>query len=280
MAGRDSMTRIAAGILLAGMVAISASSCATKKFMLTLHDESMTKDRDIESRLANLERRVAHIDSMTNEQYGLLRGTRAVVSNQSKSQEDYILSVSARLDNINHLMNELNQKLQAIQLYGGVDSAAPKSTPDSEPDASKGSAPSSSGSYNPISSNAQVDPKELYNTALSDLNNGDYDNAEMRFVAFLIQFPRHELAANAQYWLGEVDYAQKKYDLAVTEFGKVVKNYPEAEKVPAALLKTAYAQIELGKKAEAKKTLNIIIKEHKNSEEFKAARDKLRKLGR
>ncbi len=267
-------------IILAGMVAVTASSCATKKFMLTLHDETMTKDRDMESRLAHLERTVAHIDSMTNEQYGLLRGTRAVVSNQSKSQEDYILSISARLDNVNHLMNELNQKLQAIQLYGGVDSGAPKTPGAPGDDGSGGASAAPSGSYNPIASSPSVDPKELYNTALSDLNNSDYENAEMRFMAFLIQFPKHELAANAQYWLGEVDYAQKKYDLAVTEFDKVIKNYPESEKISAALLKMAYAQIELGKKADARKNLNRIIKEYRKSEEYNPAREKLRRLGR
>lgn len=279
MAGRDSITRIAAWILLAGMVALSASSCATKKFILTLHDENMSKNREIESRLANLERSVAHIDSMANEQYGLLRGTRAVVSNQSKNQEDYILSISARLDNINHLMNDLSQKLQAIQLYGGMESS-PSKTPGAPETAPKNNTPSSSGSYNPISASPSVDPKELYNTALTDFNDGDYDSAEMRFVAFLIQFPKNELAPNAQFWLGEVDFAQKKYDLAITEFDKVVKSYPESEKAPTALLKIADAQIELGKKGDAKKTLIRITKEYKNSDDAKKARDRLRKIGK
>lgn len=269
------MTRIAAGILLAGMVAVSISSCATKKFILTLHEETMTKNREIESRLAYLERSVSHIDSMTNEQFGLLRGTRAVVSSQSKTQEDYILSISARLDNINHLMNDLSQKLQSIQMYGGMDSSAPKS-----PNAPDSGSTQPSGSYNPISSALTVDPKVLYNDALADFNNNNYDTAEGRFITFLIQFPKHELAPNAQYWLGEVDYAQKKYDLAVAEFDKVVKNYPQSEKAPAALFKMALAQVGLGKKGDAKATLNRIIKEYKTSPEYKLARDQLRKIGR
>ncbi len=97
-------------------------------------------------------------------------------------------------------------------------------------------------------------------------------------MAFLVQFPQHELAGNAQYWLGEVDYSQKKYELAISEFDKVIKNYPKSEKVPAALLKTAYANIELKKKPAATAILRQIIKEYKNSEEAKLARDRLRKL--
>ena len=71
-----------------------------------------------------------------------------------------------------------------------------------------------------------------------------------------MQFPKHELAGNAQYWLGEAVYGQQKYDLAITEFEKVLKNYSKSIKVPAALLKIGYAQFELGETKTATKTLN------------------------
>lgn len=278
MARRDSKARIVAGIILAGAVLIFSPSCATKKFMLTLHGENMAKNREIETRLADLERTVAHIDSLNVEQYRQMMATRAYVGNQSQSQQENINSISARLDNINRILNDLNQKLQAIQLYGGVETPSSK-TPGGPSDYTDSSP--LAGGYNPISpSTAAVDPKEVYNTALADLNNGKYDLAESRFMAFIIQFPSHELAGNAQYWLGEVDYAQKRFALAVTEFEKVIDNYPKSEKVPASLLKMAYAQIEIGRKTEAAKTLRKLLKEYRNTDEAKLGREKLRKLGR
>ncbi len=283
MTRRDSITRVISGIVLTGAVMLLSPSCATKGFMRTLHEETMAKNREIESRLAAMESTVAVIDSMTQEQYRLIMGTRAIVGNQSQSQQDNLLSLSARLENIYTMMNELNQKLQAIQLYGGLEAPAPTSSDPyaSSSDTTAGTAPSASGvsPYSPVSPSS-VDPNEVYNAALADLNNKNYDLAESRFMAFLIQFPRHELAGNAQYWLGEVDYAKKQYDLAISGFQKVIDNYPKSEKVPAAMLKMGFAQIEVGKKNTGVATLRKLVKEHKGTEEAKLATARLRKLGR
>ncbi|MHB9028596.1 MAG: tol-pal system protein YbgF [Candidatus Latescibacterota bacterium] len=280
MKRRDSIIKSVSCIVLAGAVLTISPSCATKKFMLTLQEETMAKNREIESRLTVLEQSVAVVDSMAREQHRLMMGTRAIVGNQSQSQQDNIQGLSARLDNIYHMMNELNQKLQAIQLYGGLEAPAPQSS--AAPDTASSGREVTTGqpSFPSVAPLSNVDPKEVYDAALADVNNLNYSFAESRFMAFLIQFPRHELAPNAQYWLGEVDYAQKKYDLAISEFEKVIENYPQSEKVPASLLKIAFAQIELGKKSTARGTLQKLIKEYPKSEEAKLARAKVKQLGR
>lgn len=278
MLGRGHSSRVGMGVMLAGVALLLFQSCATKKDILALHAETTAQNKQVESRLAALERSVAALDSMTREQYRLMMGTRAIMGNQSQNQQDQIQSLSARLDNIYYLMRELNQKLQAIQLYGGLEAAPPKTAARS--DTAITSSPTPQQSYNPITSTTNVDPKEVYNQALEDLNKSDYVLAENRFMAFLIQFPNHELAGNAQYWLGEVDYTQKKYALAITEFEKVIRNYPSSDKVPAALLKVAFAHIELGKQNTGITILRQIIKDYKDSAEAKLARDKLKKLGR
>jgi tol-pal system protein YbgF len=278
MVGRGFFFGVGVEAALAVAALLLCQSCATKKDILALHAETIAQNRQVESRLDGLERSVATLDSMTREQYRLMMGTRAIVGNQSQNQQDQIQSLSARLDNIYYLMKELNQKLQAIQLYGGVESAPPKTA--SPSDSAKTTSPALQQSYNPIASTANVDPNEVYNQALDDLNKGNYDLAESRFMAFLIQFPHHELAGNAQYWLGEVDYTRKKYQLAITEFEKVVRNYPSSDKVPAALLKMAFAHIELGKTNTGITILRQITKDYKDSEEAKLARVKLKKLGR
>ncbi len=255
------------------------SSCATKKDILALHAESIAQNQQIENRLAVLDRSVARVDSIAREQYKLINGMRAISGTQSQSQQSRMVSIEARLDNVYYLMKELNQKLQAIQLYGGIEEPAPRTAaaqPDSQGSAQPGSA--STQKYSPLANTQSADPKEVYNAALADFNNGDLVLAESRFVAFLVQFPQHELAGNAQYWLGEVDYNQKKFEQAISEYDKVVKNYPQSPKVPAALLKTAYANIELKKKKEATAILRKIIKDFKNTEEAKLAQTRLRKL--
>jgi len=247
--------------------------------MLTLQEETMAKNREIESRLDILEKSVAGVDSLAREQYRLLMGTRAIVGNQSQSQQDNILNISARLDNIYQMMNELNQKLQAIQLYGGLESPA-QHVPSAPDSASGREVTTGQPVFSPIAPPSNVNPQEVYDAALADLNNQNYSYAESRFMAFLIQFPKHELAGNAQYWLGEVDYAQKKYDLAISEFEKVIENFPKSEKIPASLLKIGFAQIELKKRNTGRATLQKLIKEYPKSDEAKLARAKVKQLGR
>ena len=42
---------------------------------------------------------------------------------------------------------------------------------------------------------------------------------------------------NIQYWLGEVHYAQKKFEKAILEFGEGLKKYPDSIKGPDNMLK-------------------------------------------
>lgn len=274
---RGSLKKIISAVLLTGASMTLLSSCATKKFVQTLHEESMAKDGEIEARLMaldRLERSIAVLDSITREQNRLIMGTRAYVGTQTQSQYDNILSLSARLENITQMLNELNGKVEAIQLYGGVDT----------PGSSAGGGADTSGTsakpvYSPVPAQS-VDPRELYTAALADYNGQSYTLAESRFMAFLIQFPAHELAGNAQYWLGEIDYACKKYDLAVTEFQKLIDTYPASEKIPAAMLKMGYAQIELGQKNTGIAILKKLTKDFPTSDEAKLASTKLKKLGK
>ena len=50
---------------------------------------------------------------------------------------------------------------------------------------------------------------QLYNDAFKKLQDGDYAGAERGFKAFLQSNPKHALAGNAQYWLGETYYARR-----------------------------------------------------------------------
>ena len=88
-----------------------------------------------------------------------------------------------------------------------------------------------------------------YEVAWRNLEKRDYRIAIARFKDFQKKHPKSTLAGNAQYWIGESHYALREFDQAVIEFDAVRTRYPEAAKVPAALLKQAYAFAELGEGA-------------------------------
>jgi len=255
-------------------------SCATKRDFVDLRREMLARDEITESRLSSLERAVASVDSLVREQYRISQSLRALMGAQSQDQRDNLELIAARQEEINYQLRQLLEKLQAIQLYGGVETKPPAETePPSSRNAVKppvaAAAPPTPPSPLPRTDTVKVDPNELYNAALEDVRNKRFQLAESRFLSFLMQFPKHELAGNAQYWLGEAVYGQGKYELAISEFEKVLKKYKKSPKVPAALLKIGFAQLELNRNKEATKTLNRLIKSYPDSEEADLARQRL-----
>lgn len=94
---------------------------------------------------------------------------------------------------------------------------------------------------------------------------------------FIKENPTHELADNAQYWIGESYYGQGDWERSVLEFNKVVKNFPKSDKVPGALLKLAYSFEKLKALKEAQIVYKKIVKEHPKSKEAAEAKTKIKK---
>jgi len=118
-------------------------------------------------------------------------------------------------------------------------------------------------------------PEKLYAGALALYSGRDYQQATAKFVEFVAVYPDHKLAGNAQYWIGECYYSQKRFAEAVEEFAKVEKAYPASHKIPAALLKKGLALAELKRLPEAQTVLLRIVERHGQSEEAAKAREKL-----
>jgi tol-pal system protein YbgF len=94
-------------------------------------------------------------------------------------------------------------------------------------------------------------PEAQYQHAFSLLRQGSFESAEAAFSAFIQAHPRHTLAGNAQYWLGETHYARGDYDAAARAFAKGFKDYPSGSKTPDNLFKLGMSMSALGKKREA-----------------------------
>jgi len=137
-----------------------------------------------------------------------------------------------------------------------------------------------------------LQPSDIYQVAYIDYSKGNYPLAVAGFQEFLRRYPDHELAPNAQYWIGEsqvamarnfanggqADKAQQALEQAVVEFKKVLANYPRGDKAPAALYKEALALIELKQPDQAQARLQYLIDNFPQAEETPLARDRLATL--
>ena len=274
---------------LAVFCAAMLSSCAMKRDIIDMQDSNTTNFLELESRLSNIEFAIDRLDSLINEQTNMTQGLRAEMGVLSRTHRDDIDMMSAQQEEINFLLQDLKDRIQAVEMYGGMETkpatsqspttpAAP--TTSVSPQAVQPQVPAAMPSPRTTSQTVKADVKaeDLYESALKDIENKNYALAESRFMSFLLQFPTHDLASNAQYWLGEAAYGQGKYDLAMQEFENVRKEYPNSPKSRAALLKIGYAQIALGNRDTGIDTLKEVIRRHSNTEEAQLAREKLTEL--
>ena len=122
------------------------------------------------------------------------------------------------------------------------------------------------------------DPEELYNIAYSKLSQGDFQGARKEFKNFLELFPQTEYSDNAQFWIGDCYYREKRYEEAILEFEEVIKRFPHGNKIPDALLKQAFSFIAINDTNSAKLILQKIINQHPTSAQAEIANNKLKTL--
>lgn len=134
-----------------------------------------------------------------------------------------------------------------------------------------------------------LQPQDIYQAAYIDFSKGSYDLAMAGFREFLRRFPEHQLAGNAQYWIGEsyfsmartstnagqADKAKGELEQAVQEYRKVLANYPRGEKAPTAIYKEALALIDLKQTALAQQRLEYLVANFPQAEETPMARERL-----
>ena len=106
--------------------------------------------------------------------------------------------------------------------------------------------------------------RQLYEQSYKELLQQNYPAAEAGFAEFLQRFPGDELAANAQFWLGETFFVRGQWDGAAEAFLKVVKSYGNSVKAPDSLAKLAMAFERKGNKQAACRALSELNTRYPN----------------
>jgi tol-pal system protein YbgF len=116
----------------------------------------------------------------------------------------------------------------------------------------------------------------LYQAALGDYQRGRFDLAAQGFRTYLEQAPGGDVAVTAQYYLGESLYSAKDYRGAITEFERLVRDFPQSPQAPSALLKTGYAYYEIKDGVQGRRVLRTLVEKYPTSKEAKLAEERLR----
>lgn len=122
---------------------------------------------------------------------------------------------------------------------------------------------------------AAGDTKQPYQHAYDELRNGHTNQAIAEFKDLLSKNPNGEFASNAQYWLGEAFRVNQDVDASRKAFTAVVDNYPGSPKVPDALLKLGYIEMEQKNPAKARDYLTKVTVAYPDSTAAHLAAKKL-----
>ncbi|HKV03518.1 MAG TPA: tol-pal system protein YbgF [Candidatus Acidoferrales bacterium] len=242
---------------------------ATMKTLVQQSIDSVTK---MSGEMGSLQKVVQDVQANT--------GARLdTMTQQTQGLSDNLQDVQARVGKLSQQLNDVQNLLQSIdaKVSGGSTGAANSSsasytpaTPGASPVAGAGTAP------HPM---APISADTLYQNALRDLTSGNYDLAHQEFSDYLTNFPSNDLASNAQFYLGEVAYAQNDFKGAIAAYDSVLVNYPKSFKLGASLMKKGLAEFELGMKASGTRDLREVVRRFPGSDEAKRAEAKLREIG-
>lgn len=121
--------------------------------------------------------------------------------------------------------------------------------------------------------------KRRYDIALELFSEGEYVQSERLLDSLLTDFPKSGYAVNALYWIGCSYFAQNRLEESIEAQLNLINRFPKSVRVPEAMLSKAAAEASLGRKSEARTTLNQIIKKFPKTDVANLAKERLKTLG-
>jgi tol-pal system protein YbgF len=235
----------------------------------TLVQQSLDSVSRLSGDLGSVQKSVQEVQANT--------GSRLdTMTQQTQGLSDNLQDVQARVAKLAQQLNDMQNLMQSIDAKvsgAGTPGAAPASSPD-------GSSAPGGATLPPTASNlAPISADTLYQNALRDLTSGKYDLARQEFSDYIQHFPQNDLAGNAQFYLGEIAYAQNDFKTAITNYDTVLANYPNGFKLADSLYKKACAEIELSMKASGIRDLREVIRRFPGSDQAHRAQAKLHQIG-
>jgi tol-pal system protein YbgF len=268
-------------LLLAGCAGVAeVSRPATQQDVLQLRSDLTALQREAQRAKSDADALSGQLDRRWREQATESERQTAALSRRLEGLASTLTVLAGRMDEISGRLDALTRQVKSIP---PARSAAPAPSASSTPP--PGATPPAAGRP----TTGPLQPRDIYQAAYIDFSKGGYVLATAGFREFLRRFPDHELADDAQYWIGEAyfslargydnasqpDKATQALEQAVLEFKKVVANYPRGDKTPTALYKEALALLELKQPDLAQARLRYLIENFPQAAETPLARERL-----
>ncbi len=282
---------------------------ACSNFCFAVNKDLIAMQRDLEARMdamqQNLNTQIANLAGMVTAMQNDTRRTadqvagmqdvlRSTVANalgpvnglstkiDSTSEDvrtlrDALADLSARLERVDAKITDLKNQLQIMQNPPAAPGTATPGT--TIPPGGQGAPGQTANPNGPPAMSAGppagMSAAQAYSDAVRDKQTGNTDLAYQEFQQYLTYFPNTEYAADAQYYLGEIDYNRHNYKGAVQEFDAVLERFPQNHRTRDAHLMKGFALAKDGQRTKAMQELRSLIQNFPTSEQAHRAQQAL-----
>jgi TolA-binding protein len=257
------------------------------------NDERMGAMKDLLQQSADsINKMGANVDAMRKQlqtQQEAQGGKVDQVSGQIQSLNDSVDEIKARIATLQKLMQDVQSQQQSMSagMPQPTSSATlPPTSPTTAPPpttavpAGKKGKPSAGIPQAADAPGPAVPPAdELYKTALGDYMAAKYPLASSEFGDVVKYYPDNPLSGNSFYYQAEIEFKDGRYPAAIKAYDAVLEQYPDSNKVPVSHLHKGMALFSLKENEAGTRELRTLIQRFPNSPEAMQARSKLSGMG-
>jgi tol-pal system protein YbgF len=215
----------------------------------------------------------------------------AAVLNQLVQSNDSVRALSARMARLQTTVStdhyEMGRQILQIQELSGQSQRRLQELRASLEERSQMNAapvavpsPAAGDTSRPAAVPSGPGPAQLFQSSLDQLRRGSGTVARNGFEELLRNYPNSEDAPEAMLYIAETYAAERNQVAADSVYGLVVQRYPSSPKAATALYKRAMSYRAAGRTAAARAAFDRVVKEYPRSDEATLAREQLRTLGR
>ncbi len=233
-----------------------------------LQQQMTSMQRSFDERMGSMKTLVEQDTDAVNKATAAVAALQASIQKQQGDSAGKVDQVSGQIQSLNDTMDELKVRLAKVskQLEDMQASQQSLAAQQAQQQAAQ-------------QAQAQAPPPDvLYNNALRDYNGGKNDLSTQEFSDYIKFYPNTDLAGNAYFYLGELQFRAGSYAAAIPNYDQVLQNFPSGNKAATAQLKKGFALLELGKTDDGKAELMKLIQRYPRSNEALQAKERLKKV--
>lgn len=253
------MKRAPRALWACGLAVLWCGGCATKRdlddLQVQLADVRVQQD-SVQTRLRNV------LDTLGAQEKALVQA-RGDLQRQLFDIEQQLIQIQELVGQGQATLSRLRQRLEVREQSLESPTEAPG------PDTARRTAPPRVG---------DAEAQGLFNAAMEQYRRRAYGTAREGFQQFVTQFPSHEWAPDAQYFVGETYREEKDYEGAQREYARVLELYPNSKRAPTALYKSGLVEADRGNTERACDFFRRTEAGYPNSDEARLAREQMRRL--